>query len=99
MEIIVREADVPLSPAVRGACELLGLDALHVANEGKLLAVVAAEDADRALSVWRRLGQGTAAALVGDVAGLGPTRVLVRGPLGALRLLDEPSGSPLPRIC
>lgn len=98
-EIIVRETDVPLSPAVRGACELLGLDALHVANEGKLLAVVAPEDADRALSCWRRLGQGTAAALIGDVAGLGPTRVLVRGPLGTLRLLDEPSGAPLPRIC
>jgi hydrogenase expression/formation protein HypE len=99
IEVVIEEAMLPLSPAVRGASELLGLDPLHVANEGKLLAVVAAGDADRALAVLRRHSLGADAAVIGEVTRTGSALVLMRGVLGALRVLDEPSGAPLPRIC
>ncbi len=94
------ESAIPLNPAVRGACELLGLDPLYVANEGKLVAVVAPGAADAALACLRSHPLGAAAALVGTVLpDDGPPRVLVRGPLGHPRILDEPTGAPLPRIC
>lgn len=97
-DVVVREADLPLSDAVRGASELLGLDPLHVANEGKLVAVVAPESVDVALAALRRHPLGARACRIGDVrAGAG--EVLVETALGALRVLDEPSGAPLPRIC
>jgi hydrogenase expression/formation protein HypE len=99
VEVVIEEAMLPLSPAVRGASELLGLDPLHVANEGKLIAVVAAGDADRALAVLRRHSLGGDAAVIGEVTRIESAPVLVRGVLGALRVLDEPSGAPLPRIC
>lgn len=100
LSLIVEEAALPLSPAVRGACELLGLDPLYVANEGKLLAVVAPEDAAAALACLRRHPLGADAALIGDVGPFGSPEVLVRGVLGGpMRVLDEPSGAPLPRIC
>jgi hydrogenase expression/formation protein HypE len=96
--ILVDEAAVPLSAPVRGACEILGLDPLYVANEGKLLGVVSAADADRARACLRRHPAGASAAIIGQVTAGNP-QVLVRGPLGALRVLDEPAGAPLPRIC
>jgi hydrogenase expression/formation protein HypE len=96
--VVIDERAVPLSGAVRGACELLGLDPLYVANEGKLVAVVAPEDAQRALACLRRHPLGASAAIVGEVTA-DAGEVLVRGSLGALRVLDEPAGAPLPRIC
>src|SRR5262249_6240401 len=98
VSVVVEEAAVPLAAAARGACELLGLDPLYIANEGKLVAVVAADSAERALACLRAHPLGKNAALLGEVgeeAGV----VLVRAPLGVLRILDEPSGAPLPRIC
>jgi hydrogenase expression/formation protein HypE len=97
-QVVVDERAVPASPAVRGACGLLGLDPLHVANEGKLVAVVAPEGADAALACLRSHELGREAAVIGEVRS-GPPRVLVRGGLGVLRVLDEPAGAPLPRIC
>jgi hydrogenase expression/formation protein HypE len=99
VSVVVAEAALPVSDAVRGACELLGLDPVYVANEGKLVAVVAAADAGRALACLRAHPLGTEAAIVGEVCPATPAPVLVRGPLGVLRVLDEPSGAPLPRIC
>jgi hydrogenase expression/formation protein HypE len=99
VSIRVDEPSVPLSPAARGACELLGLDPLYVANEGKLIAVVAADAVDAALAALRDHPLGAAAARIGEVLPGPPGEVLVRGPLGQLRVLDEPSGAPLPRIC
>jgi hydrogenase expression/formation protein HypE len=93
------EAAVPLSPAVRGAAELFGLDPLYVANEGKLVAVVSGESAEAALACLRSQPLGRAAARIGTVTDGPAGEVLVRGPLGQLRALDEPSGAPLPRIC
>jgi hydrogenase expression/formation protein HypE len=92
------EAAIPLSAAVRGACELLGLDPLYVANEGKLVAIVEVGAADRALQCLRRNPLGQHAAIIGEVRA-GTSQVHVRGALGAVRVLDEPSGAPLPRIC
>jgi hydrogenase expression/formation protein HypE len=97
--IRLEEAALPVSEPVRGACELLGLDPLYVANEGKLVAVVAAGDASRALQVMRGMNVGRDAAIVGEVTGEAGPMVLVRGGLGFERILDEPTGAPLPRIC
>jgi hydrogenase expression/formation protein HypE len=99
VEVVIDEAALPLSEPVRGACEILGLDPLHVANEGKLVAVVAASDAERALARMRAHPLGGRAAVIGQVADRGAGEVLVRGALGALRVLVEPTGAPLPRIC
>ena len=99
LSAVVEESAVPLSDAVRGACELLGLDPLYVANEGKLVAVVAAADAARALDCLRAHPLGRRAAIIGRIGAASDHGVLVRGLLGALRVLDEPTGAPLPRIC
>ena len=97
--VVLDESAVPVADAVRGACELLGLDPLYVANEGKLLAVVAPEAAARALACLRRHPLGGSASTIGEISAGPVPQVLVRGPLGAVRVLDEPSGAPLPRIC
>ncbi len=96
--IVLEELSLPVSPPVRGACELLGLDPLYVANEGKLVLVTSARDAPPALACLRRHGLGQHAAVVGEVRAA-PAQVLVRGSLGSLRILDEPSGALFPRIC
>jgi len=97
--IEIEETSIPVSPAVRGACEVLGLDPIYVANEGKLVAVVASADAERALTTLRALPLGANAARVGRVVETNRAEVVVRSALGSLRVLDEPAGAPLPRIC
>jgi hydrogenase expression/formation protein HypE len=97
--IEIDEPLLPITPVVRGACEVLGLDPLHVANEGKVVAVVSAADADRAIEIWRRMPNGACAAMIGRVFDVGRPEVLVRSALGVVRVLDEPAGAPLPRIC
>jgi hydrogenase expression/formation protein HypE len=99
MSIELEESALPLAPAVRGACELLGLDPMHVANEGKLVLFVSAASANKVLDSMRHLPLGTAAARIGVVSAESGAEVRIRGPLGAWRLVDEPSGVPLPRIC
>jgi len=98
LSIAIDEAALPLSEAGRGACEILGLDPLFVANEGKVVVFVSPAGADAALACLRRHPLGRDAARIGTV-GEGPAGVLVRGPLGVPRVLDEPAGAPLPRIC
>jgi len=90
---------LPVFAAVRGACEILGLDPLYVANEGKLVCVVAPADADAALACLRRQPLGAQAAIIGEVTASSPPQVLLRTTLGSVRVVDEPSGAPLPRIC
>ena len=99
LSVVLDESSLPLSEPVRGACEILGLDPLYVANEGKLLAIVPPQLAGTALDRMRQHPLGRAAAVIGEVSAKSPAQVLVRGPLGGLRVLDEPSGAPLPRIC
>ena len=84
---------------VRGACEILGLDPLYVANEGKCLAIVAPDHADAALEAMRSHPLGSAAAIVGEVVEDHPGRVYLRSRLGSQRLVDMLSGEQLPRIC
>ncbi len=97
--IEIEEAAVPISDAVAGACELLGLDALYVACEGRLVAFVPAADADRALAVLRRYPLGSGATRIGTVGTEPSGMVTLRTRLGARRLLDLLSGEQLPRIC
>ncbi len=96
---LVREADVPIVPAVAGAAELLGIDPMYVANEGKLLAFVAAERGEAALVALRAVPGCEQAADIGEVTREPPGMVLVDTAFGGRRVLDLLSGDPLPRIC
>jgi hydrogenase expression/formation protein HypE len=89
---------VPVAPAVATACELLGIDPLHVACEGRLVAFVPAAQVPAALAVLRAAPGGEQAALIGAVDA-GGGRVTLRGPYGTDRPLDLPAGELLPRIC
>jgi hydrogenase expression/formation protein HypE len=93
------EPAIPIHEAVRAACELLGLDPLYVANEGKLVAVVDPRAADAALAALRAHPLGAEAAAIGRVAAEHPGRVVLRTALGARRVVDMLTGEQLPRIC
>jgi hydrogenase expression/formation protein HypE len=95
--MLVREGDVPVLPAVAGAAELLGIDPMYVANEGKLVAFVAREAAEHALAGLR--GIDPAAAEIGEVKAEPPGMVLVETAFGGRRVMDQLVGDPLPRIC
>jgi hydrogenase expression/formation protein HypE len=95
----VNEAAVPVLEPVRGACELLGLDPLYVANEGRFVAFVPAPQADRALSALRRCEVSGGSVRIGDVIASDPPMVTLRSRIGGNRILDMLSGEQLPRIC
>jgi hydrogenase expression/formation protein HypE len=97
--IVVREGDVPVHPAVAGASELLGIDPMYVANEGKLVAFVAPDAADAALAALRAAPGGEDAAEIGEVKTEPPGMVLVETAFGGRRVMDQLVGDPLPRIC
>jgi hydrogenase expression/formation protein HypE len=97
--MLVREAAVPVQPAVAGASEILGIDPMYVANEGKLVAFVAPEDADRALAAMRAVAGCEEAADIGEVRREPPGMVLVETSFGGKRVMDQLAGDPLPRIC
>jgi hydrogenase expression/formation protein HypE len=99
VSVTVREAEVPVSPVVHAAAELLGIDPMYVANEGKLVACVAPEAADRALAALRGVPGCEQAAAIGEVRGEPPGMVLVQTSFGGRRVMDELVGDPLPRIC
>jgi hydrogenase expression/formation protein HypE len=95
----VVEAAIPVRDAVRGACELLGLDPLLVANEGKLVAFLPQEGVEAVLAAMRRHPLGRDAVLIGRVVEAHPGVVHLRTPVGGERVLDLPFAEPLPRIC
>jgi hydrogenase expression/formation protein HypE len=97
--MLVREAAVPVDPMVAGAAEILGIDPMHVANEGVLVAVVSAEHADGALAALRATAGGERAAEIGEVKTEPPGMVLVETAFGGKRVMDQLVGDPLPRIC
>ena len=99
VDVRLGEAALPVKPAVRGACAILGLDPLYVANEGKLLAFVAAEHAERAVELLKRHPLGSDAAVIGEVTGRGTGRVTLDTSAGGARVLDMLTGALLPRIC
>jgi hydrogenase expression/formation protein HypE len=96
---VVREAAVPVQPAVAGACEILGIDPMYVANEGTLVAFVAPEAADDALAALRSAPGCAEAAEIGEVKTEPPGIVLVETAFGGRRVMDLLVGDPLPRIC
>lgn len=97
--ITIREKEIPVRGDVRGACELLGLDPLFLANEGKLLAFVGPDCSDRALAALRSLPYGAGARLIGQAVAAHPGRVVLETDIGTERVLEMLYGTPLPRIC
>ena len=97
--IVLDEAAIPVHPGVQAACDMLGLDPLYCANEGKLLAVTAAEDAPRVLSAMRATEVGKNAAVIGTVTADCPGRVVMDTAFGGRRILQKLAGAQLPRIC
>lgn len=93
------ESLIPVRPQVAAACDMLGLEPLYCANEGKLLAVVAQEDADRVLSVMRSTPEGADAAVIGRVTAEHPGRLTISTAFGGKRILQKLTGAQLPRIC
>lgn len=102
VDMYIDEDAVPVKDAVRGACEMLGYDVLQVANEGKMVCVVAPDEADAALDAMRANRYGADAALIGEVASSQPQRspkVFLKTAFGGTRILDMLVGEQLPRIC
>lgn len=93
------ERAIPVREEVRGACELLGLDPLYVANEGKLIAIVESSVAEKLLAAMRRHPLGQHAQIIGTVGESNPGLVTMRTPLGTTRIVDMLAGDQLPRIC
>jgi hydrogenase expression/formation protein HypE len=97
--ITLNEARIPISEEVKGACEILGLDPLYVANEGKLLAIVPAETADAVLATMQSHPLGASAAVIGEVTDDHPGFITMKTRVGGNRVVDMLSGEQLPRIC
>ncbi len=93
------ETKVPVTPAVNAACEMLGLDPLYIANEGKLVAIVAPDVADEVLAVMQANEYGKDAAIIGTVTEAHAKRVVAKTAIGGSRVVDLPAGELLPRIC
>jgi hydrogenase expression/formation protein HypE len=99
LAVVLDEALLPVEPAVLGACDLLGIDPLYVANEGKVIAVVPPEEADAGLAAWRSHPLGCRATRIGEVAAEPAGVVVLLTTFGGTRIVDMLVGDPLPRIC
>ncbi|MGD9143881.1 MAG: hydrogenase expression/formation protein HypE, partial [Dehalococcoidia bacterium] len=97
--INIEEDKIPADKAVLAACELLGLDPLYIANEGKVVAIVPAKDAEKILEVIKKNKYGQYSAIIGDVTDKRPGQVVMKTSLGSSRIVDMPVGELLPRIC
>ncbi len=97
--MLLKEGAIPISEDVKGACEILGLDPLYVANEGKLLAIVAPEEAEKLVEAMKSHPLGRDAAIIGEVTVDHPGLVMMRTRVGGTRIVDMLSGEQLPRIC
>jgi hydrogenase expression/formation protein HypE len=97
--VLLDEASLPVREDVAGACEILGLDPLYVANEGICLALVAREAAGRALAILRAHPLGGEAAIIGEVVSDHPGAVWLKSRIGGTRIVDLLTGEQLPRIC
>ena len=99
VSMIVKEGDVPVRPVVAGAAEMLGIDPMYIANEGRLVAFVSAEAAEPALAALRSVPGCAEAVEIGEVRTEPPGMVLVQTSFGGRRVMDQLVGDPLPRIC
>ena len=97
--VLLKEETIPVRCEVAAACEMLGFDPLYIANEGKLVAIVAREDAESVLSAMRGTCYGKDAIMIGEITAEPPGRVLLKTTLGSTRIVDMLAGEMLPRIC
>jgi hydrogenase expression/formation protein HypE len=97
--IFIDEDKIPVHPAVRAACEMLGFDPLYIANEGKLVAIVAQYETDKVLKAMRSSQVGEGAVVIGEVITKPSSRVLMKTTIGTTRVVDVLAGEMLPRIC
>jgi hydrogenase expression/formation protein HypE len=98
LTVYLDETAIPVHPPVRAVCDMLGYDPLYLPCEGRVVAVLSAEDAPRALDIWRALPGGEAAAIIGQLNGC-VSQVILQTEIGGERLLEELEDDPLPRIC
>jgi hydrogenase expression/formation protein HypE len=99
VSILIEEDKLPIKREVQGVCELLGMDPLYMANEGKLLSFVAAEKAEAVLDVMRKNKYGLDAQIIGEVTKAGEPKVLLKALSGGTRIIGVLTGNQLPRIC
>ena len=99
VDIILKEDNLPILPSVNTACELIGLDPLYLANEGKCLFICTPDEAEKILSLMRQTREGKNAAIIGSVEKGSKNRVTLTTSIGGTRLLEPLTGQPLPRIC
>jgi hydrogenase expression/formation protein HypE len=99
VSILLQEGTLPVRPAVKAACEMLGFDPLYIANEGRLLAIVGRDDADAVLAAMRQTRYGEETVIIGEVGADHPGRVLLKTAFGSTRIVDVLLGEMLPRIC
>ncbi len=97
--ILVRESDIPVKPEVRAASDMLGISPYEVANEGKVVMVVAGEYAEEALEAMRKTKRGKDAAIIGEVIGEYKGKVILETGIGGKRFMEPPVGDPVPRVC
>ena len=97
--MLIEEEKIPVLDEVKGACEILGLDPLYIANEGKMIAIVSNDIADDVLSEWRKNDLGKEAEIIGEVSSESPGTVVMKTTIGSKRIVDMISGEQLPRIC
>jgi hydrogenase expression/formation protein HypE len=93
------EENVPIRPSVAAACEILGLDPLYVANEGKCLVIVSRDEVEKVLGIMKKNSYGKGSVIVGEVTAENPGRVLLKTKIGGTRILSMLTGEQLPRIC
>ena len=98
LDILIRESEIPIAAATGAAAEMLGLDILHIASEGRLILFCDPDAAESILAAWRRLPEGRGAVRIGTVTD-GDGRVVMETVTGGRRLVDVPRGELLPRIC
>ena len=99
LSIELKEENIPVTPEVRAACEILGLEPLYLANEGKCLAVVSQDKTEQALALMRSCKEGANASVIGFLSEGKPGRVIINTPIGGARVVTPLHGEPLPRIC
>ena len=97
--ILLEENKIPVRDEIRGICDILGFDVLELANEGKIIAIVPAESADKILSVMRKNIYGKNSAIIGEIVENSPGKVGLRTKFGGVRIVDMPIGNLVPRIC
>ncbi len=99
VDITMKQTDLPVTPAVQAACDILGLDPLFVANEGKLLTIVKADVAEAVVALMRKHPEGEGACIIGEITGESEGKVYVQTAIGGRRSVEMLSGEQLPRIC